>query len=105
MAESVETELASLRSDKPMTAAESESACRAVQRFADKNPDFKSPSREILELYCALRRAKGESSRINAAQLLGWRQKLTQTTQFKRVFWLVPKCNIKDRKGNRHEIV
>ena len=92
----MEKELENLRSDKPMTVAERENAGRALQRLQTQNKEVSCTSQEVLELYCALRRAKGESSRINAAQLLGWRQKLVQSSLVKRTFWLVPARNIQD---------
>ena len=94
-ADSVEGELERLKGVAPITRSEEDNAGRALARMQGaKNLD--TTSREVVDLYVALRRVRGENCRINAAQLLGWSQRLQQPTTVKRKFFLVPKSNIED---------
>ena len=95
----VQAQLDSMRTDQPMTDAERRNAGVALQRLHDRDAQVDPSSQQILELYVALRRSKGESSRINAAQLLGWQQRIKQSTSVKHTYWLVPRRNLEDCLG------
>lgn len=92
MASDVSTALKQLKEGQVPSPAETEAAQRSVQRLQRGSTELsKCDSQELMQLYVAMRRVKGEQARINAAMLLGWRQKHVQTTLLKQSFLVVPK--------------
>ena len=92
MEDEVQAELERIKGGDPqaqLTKAEVDSAQRSLCRL-----EGVEASQEMINLHVALRRAGGEKSRINAAQLLGWKQRLCQSTAVKCTYWLVPKTNV-----------
>lgn len=91
----VQQELAKLETDQPMTPSSGSRECwRALRRLSEGKETVDASSQSVLNLYVALRRAKGEKSRITAAQLLGWEQTFQQSAALARKFWVVPRQNL-----------
>lgn len=87
----VQGELAKLAATPP-TAQESEVALRSVQRLQKGNAELaKCDQNEMMQLYVAMKRARGETARISAVHMLGWRQRHVQTTLLKQNFYVVPR--------------
>ena len=67
----VQGELAKLAATPP-TAQESEVALRSVQRLQKGNAELaKCDQNEMMQLYVAMKRARGETARISAVHMLG----------------------------------
>jgi len=90
----VEKELQKLREEGgPKPGEEVDLAKRNISRLAQQNSELaKKNVNDLLELYVAMKRAKGNLARINSAMLLGWTQQHVQTSLLKQSFFVVPKA-------------
>ena len=93
----VQKELDKVRNEAAPTAAELDVAKRSINRLGKESKELAQASHnDMMELYIAMKRAKGPSARINSAMLLGWNQQQVQTTKLKQNFYVVP------RQGREH---
>ena len=78
--------------EKPVSEEERNRACRAIVRFKGKKTPGNTSAEEQeidtteewVRLYVALRRAGGESARLNAGHLRRWRSRVSLSTTVKK---------------------
>lgn len=70
------------------SSTERKNAHRSLTRMST---DLSGPaSEEMVTLFCALRRVKGNQARINMNLLNSWQTRVQQSTRVKQMFWVVP---------------
>ncbi|CAE7777744.1 unnamed protein product [Symbiodinium necroappetens] len=70
---------------KDFTSAELDNASRSLKRMADVSVDD-----QMIHLFCALKRVKGQGARLNASILSQWQARSVQSTTVKSTYWVVP---------------
>ena len=83
-----EDEVQKLLVEKPFTDEEKRNAHRSLSRGSLAK--LGNAEEQMVALFCAFRRVKGPTARINASVLQQWNTKYQQSTKVKTCFWVVP---------------